>query len=156
MSEPLAIQAAAHNVEFYEQHAQKFIPDHQKAMDCFDCQAFLQLGIDAFRWLINTDELINKAVAEGITEYDAELESKLDRLFRRWLVPCEFANDWIDLQLQRGHQPDNLKRFRKCQAEATAIVKSIDNTTRQMSDSLIELRDEAIEKHRRGETAEFI
>ena len=156
MPELLAMHAAAHNVELYEQHAEKIISDHHEAMECLDCQAFLQLGIDAFRWLVNTDELINKAIAHGIVEYNADLESKLEELFRRWLVPCDFANDWIDVQLRRGYQPDNLKRFRKCQAEARAIVKSIDKTTRQMSGSLIELRDEAIEEHRRGETAEFI
>jgi hypothetical protein len=156
MSELLAMHAAAHNVELYEQHAEKIISDHHEAMECLDCQAFLQLGIDAFRWLVSTDEIIVKAVAEGIAEYDADLESKLDELFRRWLVPCDFANEWVDVQLKRGYQPDNLRKFRKCQAEARAIVKSIDITTRQMSDSLIDLRDEAIEEHRRGETAEFI
>lgn len=156
MPEPLAIHAATHNVELYVQHAENITSNQHEALDCLDCQAFLQLGIDAFRWLVNADELINKAIAEGIVEYDPELESKLEELFRRWLVPCQFANDWIDVQLRRGYQPDNLKKFRKCQAEVEAILNSIDNTTRSMSDSLIELRDAAIEEHRRGETAEFI
>lgn len=156
MSEPLAIHAATHNVELYEQHAETITTDRHEAMDCLDCQAFLQLGIDAFRWLVNADESINKAIAEGVFEYDADLQSKLEELFRRWLVPCKFANEWIDIQLRRGYQPGNLKKFRKCQAEVEAIVKSFDDTTRNMSDSLIELRDAAIEEHRRGETAEFI
>jgi hypothetical protein len=157
MTNSLVLRAASDNLTLYEQYASdRGIVDHNHAMECLDCEACLQLGIDAFRWLVEADEVISCAVAKDIIEYDEKVEAEILALFRRWLAPCEFANRWIDVQVKRGYQPDNLSEFRRCEAEVNAIVSSQDNTDRQMSDELIRMRDEALEEHRRGETSEFV
>ena len=47
------------------------LKDHQQAMECRDCDAVLQLGIDAFAWLVRADERLRSAIYSG-AEYDAD------------------------------------------------------------------------------------
>jgi hypothetical protein len=126
---------------------------HHEAMECLDCDDLLKVGIDAFQWLVRADEVIRSAVYSGM-EYDAESDQILQRLFREWLAPCEWVNQWIAVHQQRGYDLAHLEAFRKCEQEVRSIVKSMDADV--MTDPMRELRDLAIEEHRNGETAEFI
>jgi hypothetical protein len=123
------------------------------ADECRDCEAVLQLGIDAFNWLIRADEFIRSALYEGM-DYDPEADEAIRELFKAWLRPCVPANKWIDTQQKRGYHVENLEKFRKCEREARSIVKSMEADG--MTDAMRKLRDDALTEHRNGETAEFV
>ena len=126
---------------------------HAEAIDCRDCEDLLQLGIDAFKWLGRADRVIRSAVYRGLAEYDPSLDVALAALYAEWLKPCTFAEGWIAQQEQRGFRVDNLAEFpSSCCEEVRAIVEAHEGTLE--NDALVELRNNAIDAHRRGETLE--
>jgi hypothetical protein len=135
-------------------HEEPVIREHYEAMDCLNCESYLQLGIDAFNWLIRADQAIRHAVYHGQCEHDCETDEAIEALFREWLPPCDFANEWIDAQHKRGYKVENLSQFRECEQEVRTIVKSFDDHS--LTDGMRQLRDEAIAEHRNGKTAEFV
>jgi hypothetical protein len=157
-SEDLTFKYARQHVAHYREEDDKLIAAHREAMDCFDCEAYLQLGIDAFNWLVKADAVIRRAIYRGVYEYDPDVEAALQELFRGWLEPCPNAEKWIMLQEQRGYTVSNVNEFRNCCEEVKAIVKSFDETEndRVMSEPLIRLRDQAVQEHQDGQTAEFV
>lgn len=154
--ETLALQTATSHVEQYVKQYEFAMHLHYAKMDCYECEAFLQLGIDAFRWLLRADYGLRQGIYGGTIEYDAKAEATLEQLFRTWLVPCEFADRWAKSQCDRGFVVSNLSDFRKCCEEGRAIVELIDDSdTDAMSEQLANLRDQAIYEQQHGETAEF-
>ncbi len=152
-----AMKYAKSHIAMYEDYeCSTFdIEEHEQAMDCWNCQSFVQLGIEACEWLIETDTVLQNCIVTGQIEYSRKRELALQELFRRWLKPCEFANRWIDEQYKRGHVIENLDEFRKCQREMKAIVSSFDSEN-VLPEKLQQLRDEALREHESGETAEFV
>ena len=132
----------------------KLIADHRRAMESLDCEAFLQLGIDAFDWLVRADQAIRKAVLAGCAEHNARTQQALESLFRAWLEPCALANKWVAKIEKQGHALDNLARFCECETEVRAIVRFLDED--KMTDAMRALRDEAVSEHESGQTAEFV
>jgi hypothetical protein len=153
MTDVLALRQARRHVENFNDEL-KLMTQHREAMDCLDCEAFLQVGIDAYTWLVRADETIRKAIYLELAEYDPKTGSCIQELFRAWLNPCSFAHWWIDQQLKRGFQVDNLKEFRECENQVRAIVNSFDSDA--LTDPMRGLRDSAVTEHSNGETAEFV
>lgn len=152
----LVFRTAQKHVRNYSHEADAVMAEHRQAMDCRDCETFLQIAIDAFDWVARADADVRLAVYEGEQEYDPSFDEALLSLYRRWLDPCERAQSWIAVQQKRGFVLDNIGRFRVCCEEVRAIVKAATNpTSSEVSDALIELRDEAIDAFRNGQTAEF-
>lgn len=130
---------------------------HRQAMDCRDCESFLQLGIDAFDWIVRADQVLRGAMYQGFEGFDHnEAEDAIRALCRSWLAPCTRANEWAVVQNQRDFRVDNLDRFRQCCAEMQAIVNAQDAKEEPLPDALADLQDEAIQEHLNGETAEFV
>ena len=92
-------------------------------MDCRDCEAFLQMGIDAFHWILRADTALRTADVDGKIAYTAELEQSLESLAKAWLKPCDLAERLIKLQQERNFEPGNLGEFRECCKEMRAIVE---------------------------------
>ncbi len=153
----LAFRNAEKHVQSYSKESQDVMERHAEAMDCRNCEAFLQMGIDAFEWLMRADRAFRMAIFRGEKEYDAESEKSLRNLCKNWLVPCEVAEKWIETQLTRGYEIDNLAEFRECVSEMSAIVGADDeedNTT--IPKPIVAFRNSAIDEHRNGQTTEFI
>ena len=155
-SDNLALRTATTFVNLYA-HEDEVMTDYGQAMDCRDCEAFLQLGIDAFNWVIRADQIARQAMFEGTADFDHDAaEDGICALCRLWLKSCDRAEKWIALQLSRNLNVDNLDRFRECYAQMHAIVKVQDAADEEMPEVIAELRDRAIKEHRNGETAEFV
>jgi hypothetical protein len=119
-------------------------------------ELFLSYGIDAFRWLSKADTLIRDAVYSGYLEFDPDLDSAIESLYRRWLRPCDFAEHWIAKLDKQGYKAGNLEEFRKCCEEVRSIVGFLDSgDSEEASPKLEELRDEAVVAYRRGDYGEF-
>ena len=99
----------------------KLLHEHVEAMESRDCDEFLRLGIEAFRWLEKARADIRADVLAGHAVYDPELEATITRLYERWLAPCTRAEDWARAQTTRGYALDNAKEFHDC-CEATRDI----------------------------------
>lgn len=152
-----AMKYAKSHIAMYEDHGDIAfdIQQHKQALDCWNCQAFIQLGIESYEWLIKADMMFRKCFYSGKIEYDANIEGMLEELFRRWLVPCKFANEWIDEQYKRGFVLENLKEFRKCEEEMIAIVGAFDEAD-DLPEAMHKLQEEALKEHANGKTSEFV
>ncbi len=95
-------------------------------------------------------------VYRGAREYDSSFDEALHALCRSWLEPCAFADGWIETQLTRGFEIENLVRFRQCADEMIAMVAAWESEQQALPGAIAELRDAAIGEHHDGETAEFI
>jgi hypothetical protein len=156
-TESLVYRTARKHVENYARESNDLMKAHQEAMDCRECEAFLQLGIDAFRWIIRADRVIRKAIYDRILEFDAEIDDGIRSMCRSWLAPCQYAEQWIAKQQERGYQIDNLGEFRECCEEMRAIVEAQDQGDGEpLPIAMIKLRDKAIDEYRNGETPEFV
>jgi hypothetical protein len=156
-TDTLDYRTAQKHVLNYQRESSDLMEAHQEAMDCRDCEAFLQLGIEAFRWIIRADRVSRNAVYNGVLQYDPDFDDKIAALCREWLTPCEFAEKWIAKQLERGYQIENLDEFRKCCEEMQAIVEAQGQSDGEpLPTAIIELRDQAIDDHRNGKTSAFI
>ena len=156
-AESLAFRTAKKHAVSYSEESAALMASHAEAMDCRNCEAFLQMGIDTFEWLMRADRVYRMAMYRGEVGHDAELEDALAHLCEGWLKPCEFAEQWIEKQLTNGYQIDNLKDFRRCVEEMSAIVESNrQHGDQELPERVAELRDAAIQEHRNGETAEFV
>jgi hypothetical protein len=143
----LALRTARLHVRDYTGESDDLVRRHAEAIDCRECEDFLQLGIDAFQWLGRADRVIRSAVYRGLAEYNPSLDVALATLYAEWLRPCTLAERWIAEQEQRGFRVDNLADFRACCEEVRAIVEAHEGTLE--NDALVELRDDAIDAHRK-------
>lgn len=157
MAGSLALRYARRNIQTFSDQSEDLMGRHFEAMDCRDCEAFLQLGIDAFGWLVRADQVAHaKAREDSVAEHQfAEIAESLRLLFRAWLGPCEFAENWIADQEAREYVVENAHRFREYREEVEAVVESFDSED-LATDALIALRDKAVADYRNGETAEFV
>ncbi|MDZ4818927.1 MAG: hypothetical protein SGJ20_08150 [Planctomycetota bacterium] len=148
----LAYRTARSHIHAFTDESEGIFPGPHQAMECHECENFLQLGIDAFNWLTRADAENRKAIFSGRIEHDSQVDDAIDALYHAWLKPCGVAEKWIASQIGRGFELDNLEEFRKCVAEVRAIV-SEDNE--EVSGELADMRDQAIECHKRGESLEW-
>ena len=156
-TETLDYRTAQMHVLNYKRESNDLMEAHQEAMDCRDCEALLQLGIEAFGWIIRADRVNRDAVYKGVKEYDPGIDDEIAALCRDWLVPCDYAEKWIAKQLERGYQIGNLGEFRKCCQEMQAIVEAqAEGDGEPLPIAMIKLRDQAIDDHRNGKTSPVI
>jgi hypothetical protein len=85
---------------------------HAQAMECRDCEDFLQAGIEAYKWLRQADESLREAAKAGF-DVGEEAKQALDTLYRCWLDPCEHAERRIQEQQKVGFPIANLPAFRE-------------------------------------------
>ncbi len=156
--ELLALRTARKHVQNFEREstAAVVMQEHHDAMECRNCEDFLQLGIDAFHWVMNADCRMRVAVSEGDVAADDSFELLLLALCSQWLVPCAFAEQWIARLEADGFKLDNAEEFRNCRREMSAIVKSFDfNDEEELPARMAELQDQALDAIRNDKTAEF-
>jgi hypothetical protein len=151
--EGIAFRTARSFLRNYHDEFTDWKTAHEEAMDCWDCQNFLQLGIDAFHWINRTDQEMRKAVYAGKKDYSQEDALFLEKLYAEWLEPCLFAERWIAAQQSRGFSIDNLEEFRKCCEEVRAIVEELNGTL--SNPQFAAAQAAAVEAYRKGNTFEF-
>jgi hypothetical protein len=153
----LAYRNAEKHVQSYSDECRDLLKLHAEAKDCRNCEAFLQIGIDAFDWLMRADRQFRMAIYRGEKDFNPKIEQALRAQYKKWLDPCELAEKWIEIQQTRGFEIDNLKEFRDCVRQMIAIVEANEEgDNASLPKQIAAFRDSAIEEHRNGQTAEFI
>ncbi len=155
--ELLAVRTAKKFVKNYNDESDALMLAHQEAMDCRDCEDLLQLGIDAFAWIMSADCKVRLALKNGNYEEFESQQTALQMLCRAWLLPCEYAERWIAIQQNTGNKPENQAAFRQCCIEMQAIVKSFEPLDRlEMTAALQGLQDYVLSEFEDDKTVEFL
>jgi len=113
MGEPLELQIARSKVEEYE-HEESIVRDSKHARDCLDCEAYLDMGMEALQWLERAEEVFTEALARFDFDFSTELMEALENLHIAWLRPCAFAEKWIATCQENGYELRNVEDFRSC------------------------------------------
>ncbi len=120
--ESIAFRSAKRHVKTFARTS-KLMQAHREAMDCRNCEDFLQLGVDAYEWLKRAEEALRENLYKGRRRNDPKLSEAFDMMYNTWLWPVEFADEWIAKQIHKGYIPDNLENFRKACDEVRDIVE---------------------------------
>lgn len=123
MSENVALRLAQLCVHEYADECRDVLKDHAEAMNCRDCEEFLQKGINAFKFLRYAEEVMRQADYRGIESFTEELRETVGKLYGAWSGPCEMAEKWITALDKEGYVPDNLKAFREACDQVQEIVE---------------------------------
>ena len=118
-----SLQLAQKYVNAYSE--KDVMAQHRDAMKCFDCQDFLQSGIEALKWLKRAEDVIQQAAREGISVPD-DVPKAIDVLYRTWLAPCDRAEQLIKQQKSLGYEPSNLMQFMKACEQVKNRIQAID------------------------------
>jgi hypothetical protein len=122
----LVIRTAKKHVENYIQESQDVRVADREATDSRDCEAFLDLGIEAFQWLVRaTRDVRSAAIRAADPAADAALAKEEDSLrayCAQWLKPCGAAEAWIAGLNQRGLKVENIDDFRDCCERMRTII----------------------------------
>ena len=102
---------------------ERLLKDHKEAMECRDCEDFLRLGIEAFRWLQKAHQSIQDDVYHGRSVYDDAFEHAITKLYQLWLKPYNTAQRWMKSLQGHGFELDKADHFARCCHEASAILE---------------------------------
>jgi hypothetical protein len=123
MAEAVLFLAEKHIQEYQDRDA--ILSQHRQAMKCRDCEDFLGLGIQAFKWLKRADQTIREATIKGF-EVTPDVPEALAHLYRGWLLPCAHAEDQIRRQREQGFELRNLEEFEKARNFVEQQVRLLD------------------------------
>ena len=134
----IALRAAKREVYLYRREFRRFrksqrsqsrdrveqlLKDHEKAMECRDCEDFLCLGIEAFQWLQKAHQSIQDDVYHGRSVYDEHVEHAITKLYQGWLKPYHTAERWMTSLQGQGFELDKAVDFVRCCHQASAILE---------------------------------
>ncbi len=155
--ESLAYQNARTHVQAFVFQGEELMDRHNAAMECQDCEAFLQMGIESFDWIIRADNSLRAAAAAGKFAFTEEVDLAFKWLAKAWLKPCTFAEQLIRTQTERNFQLENLAEFQKCCEEMRAIVAFNEQGNDEvLPEALMPIRNQAILELKHGQTSEFL
>ncbi|HEY5314199.1 MAG TPA: hypothetical protein VIK18_16825 [Pirellulales bacterium] len=98
---------------------------HLQAVDCFDCEDRLLLGIEAFRWIESAQQAATREMAaKGFSQqtYDTVTE-----LYRRWLRPCANAMMSAEQHVGNSFEIRYLEEFKRSCRRAEAFLAAVDH-----------------------------
>ncbi|MBW3538844.1 MAG: hypothetical protein KY476_01100 [Planctomycetes bacterium] len=125
MSDNLVLRLARHRLQEYADDAE-LMRQHAEAVECRDCEEFLQAGIDTFRFLRTAEELLREADWRGLHPMTPETREALHFLYAAWVEPCEDTKCWIRILSERGFKPDNADEFNRVSDEAHELLERSD------------------------------
>ncbi|MGW8256122.1 MAG: hypothetical protein ACWGMZ_01420 [Thermoguttaceae bacterium] len=119
----IAMEAAMREVAAYSNQSVEIMQQHNLAMECRDCEDFLQLGIEAFNWIQRSWQNYQQRIFDGQASHDPQVEKRFTELYRHWLETGDKVGQWIRIQTGRGYYPDNLDEFKKYCEEVRDILE---------------------------------
>jgi hypothetical protein len=157
MNESSRLNAVRRCLRSCEEGRELWKESHDLAMACCDVQEQLALLSYLFERINRADEATRESVFAGRQDYSAELEG----IYRLW---ADVAGKYLDVvgNLEsRGFGVEGADELRSRLREAVGLLTPDDQfftpSDGQSSrvEKLVQLRDEALAAHRRGETEEM-
>ena len=127
------------------------IEQSNQAVDCLNCEATIQVGIDAIQTVFKADEALRSASIKGLIVFDEAMEEILTELVKEWLRRTQPTLEWIDRCERRGYTVEHKDELLGLIREAKGIVDF--DPDKPMPEHIARCRDEAVEEVARGEAA---
>ena len=144
------LQYARAGLRLFGHDTEHWKTGHTDAMACYEFEDHLQSGIEIFDSITRFDEDRRLRVLKGQIPYDASTEQQIQGLYKDWLQPSALAATILEHYESLFGDVKHADEFRSRYSEAKGIVTP-DNEFFS-DDTLVELRDAAIDEHRRGDT----
>jgi len=139
-------------LRLFEHEVEEWKRDHDEAMECFDLERTLCLGIFIYDTLIKLDEEVRVGFLKGTAPFDPQYEKDIEALFEWWLKPCEAVEEKLRKFIARFGSVDRAEEFRKRHAEAKWAKMPLGEIVDHPK--MVELRDKAIDDLRAGKLNE--
>lgn len=136
-----AIRAFAREVE-------KWKEDFEPADSVMDFEELLGVAVAGFDAISHWDVIWHAKVNAGQMPYDQATSDGIEETYRGWLSPSWIVIGSIERFERAGIRLSGAEKYRRCVAEAAAILNPSDD----VSGGIAVLQMEAIESHRRGDT----
>ncbi len=149
---PYDIGLAERQIEAYGREVERWRLEHDDAMKCRDFELLLKLGLDAFETLNRIDAEVTASVFRG--ERDQADIGFVELVYRLWRVPAIEVERRLEDFERSGFRVEFADEDRAACREVDGLLTSDAGFFR--GDALVELRDAAIEAHRRGETEDLV
>jgi hypothetical protein len=127
--------------------------DHDNAMVCFHIEDAVSWGNVLFKGLSEEDATWHTYVLESKIEYDESHQKELLEAYRTWLETSMRLLSFVERLEESGFEVRGSGELRRNCAEAKGILTDDDQFF--VGDALTELRDEAVDEHRRGGTQAY-
>jgi hypothetical protein len=134
--------------------------DHDLAMVCCDVQEQLALLVYLFERIHRTDESAREAIFAGRQDHSPEFDRELENVYREWASVAGKYLDVVEKLESQGFFVEGADQARHRLREATGLLTPDDefftpDDASSRIEKLVQLRDEALEAHHRGETEEM-
>jgi hypothetical protein len=129
--------------------------DHADAMECWEIEGWLRIGLSLFDLIRAVDEHWSDAVRAGSAEVTGLSANEIGELYSRWLAPCELALARVKELERKGFTVKDADRFRRA-CRRTRLVLAADPAALLAADreldvgkgySLQEVRDDLHRRH---------
>jgi hypothetical protein len=137
----------------YADRAEQWKVDHIEAKACYDLEATLVWGLSLFFAIDLIDNNRHYMVFRNSAEYDPAAEQAVENLYKDWLRPADQLLARIEEMERSGYVVKWSDPFRRACRETKGVLTP--DSEFFTGDSLVALRDEAIDAHREGHTVEF-
>jgi hypothetical protein len=127
--------------------------DHDEAMVCFHVEDAISWGNVLFKGLSEEDAAWHTYVLESKIEYDEAYQKELLEAYQAWLGASMRLLPLVERLEESGFEVRGSEQFRRNCAETKGILTDDDQFF--VGEALINLRDEAIDEHRRGGTQAY-
>jgi hypothetical protein len=156
MTQPLArIGYAEKEVDRYKVDVRDWKTKHSDLAErCWPWEDLAAKANFLFGRILDLDTDVQEEILAGRMEYDAEFDNKLRGLLREWLEVSEDVLPHL-VRLEAEYEViDGAAQLRDNIEQARAILTPDDQLFR--AERLVELRDAAIDAHRRGMTESLL
>ena len=143
------------HLEAYQATAEQWKKDHEDAMQCYDVQDSVKFGLFILDVLHQLDEEIRLRCFKGNEPKDAyaKLCNEVEELYQRWFRTSEVHLEIVASLVSKGHTVEGAEELRKAFQTVGKMLTPDDEFF--SAAPLVDLRDEAVDAHARGETTEW-
>lgn len=132
------------------------IAESNATVACFEMADLVKEGVAIFESINSLDDDSRVLVYENHIQYSASFHKRLRRLYDKWhTITASVIGLYSQLEqayVSRGFEADPVSRLQSAYREVSGLLT--DDAKFFTGDVLVELRDAAIDAHRRGETVE--
>ena len=135
------VRATEHRIDFVERE----LRDHHQATECAGLQSVISDATFILVDLFEIDADLQDMCLDG-TACHQPFDDRVTNFFDRWLILAKELESRSFKFVEQGYSVEGIEQLRS----GIADVMGGSDPSCEMGDKLIELRDNAVEEHRRG------
>lgn len=140
-------------VQLCDEAAQAWRPDHDDAMQCRDLEEWLTILVAAYDLAVQRDEDWRLGVFRKQEPYDAKVHGEINAMFEAWWAAAKKMEQNVSLLEVKSFTVEHAAALRDRLREVEQLLTPDSKFFRDRK--LVDLRDEALDAHARGDTVEY-